>query len=444
MTLPTRLLWSIAIAAGIVGVVVWSILFLRPPGELVLAAGPEDGAYHRVAARYRSVLARDNITVRILQTEGSAENAMLLAQGEADAALLQGGVGVPSADVESIGNVFSEPLLLLYETSNPISPNPADWRDLRINAGVEGSGTRVAFAQFERAVGLSPDANIHTELGYSDAVAALSANEIDIAVFVAPIDAPYLRNAYAAGNLGVLQPQFVEALSRRMPSASLVDIPPAAVSFNPPFPSGRRELLALEARLAIRDDLHPALVNRLAMAALEIHGGRSILQDEGEFPSVTNSDIPINNAARSLILNGPPVVQEWVPYWMAAQLNRVLILLLPLLFIVLPLLRALPSLYAYAQNYRVWQNYPTMREIEDRLESGSDLETLDAMARRLRALDARLAHLKLPAAYRQTAFQARVHIELLQRRIITERQRLNAATSAPPQIADTREEATAS
>ena len=444
MTLPTRLLWSLAIAMLMIGAVVWGILYLRPPAQLILAAGPEDGAYHRIAVKYRAVLARDDIAVEILETEGSAENALLLAEGRADAALLQGGIEVPAETVESIGKIFAEPVLLLYESRNPISPNPADWEGLRINAGAAGSGTRVAFSQFEAAVGLSPEANEHAELGYSDAVTALSSNEIDLAVFVAPIDAPYLRDAYAAGNLGVLQPQFVEALSRRMGSASLVEIPPGAISFDPPFPSGPRQLLALEARLGIRNDLHPALVNRLAMAALEIHGGRSILHDEGEFPSIDNTDLPVNNAARQLILNGPSVVQDWVPYWMAAQLNRVLILLLPLLFVVLPLVRALPGLYAYAQNYRVWQNYPTMREVEDELDQGPDPATLDHMAGRLRELDARLAHMKLPAAYRQTAFQARVHIDLLQRRIITERQRHGISPAPMASLGDQEPEATTS
>ncbi|CAN0588702.1 unnamed protein product, partial [Ectocarpus sp. 12 AP-2014] len=125
----------------------------------------------------------------------------------------------------------------------------------------------------------------------------------------------------------------------------------------------------------------------------------------------------------------PTAWHDWLPYWMAAQLSRVLILLLPLFFIVLPLLRALPGLYAYAQNYRVWQNYPLMRAIEDELESGSDPEALNRMADRLRDIDDHLAHLRLPAAYRQTAFQARVHIDLLQRRIITERRRLELSAS---------------
>ncbi|MBB93722.1 MAG: hypothetical protein CML68_03830 [Rhodobacteraceae bacterium] len=426
MTLPTRLLWSLLCAALVIGGVTWAILQLRPPMEIVLAAGPEDGAYHRMAVRYRAILARDGIAVRILDTAGSGENAQLLADGTADVALLQGGIEVPSDAVEAVGTIFYEPLILLYETNTPVSPNPTTWSGLTINSGAEGSGTRAAFSEFERSVGLSFDDNTHTGLGYGDAVEALLANDIDLAVFVAPIDAPYLRDAYENGNIGVLQLDFIEAISRRMDSATLVQVPAGTVSLDPPIPPGPRQLLALEARLAIRSHLHPALVNRLAMAALEIHSGRNPLHDEGDFPSVNITDMPLNNAARQLIMNGPTAWHDWLPYWMAAQLNRVLILLLPLFFVVLPMLRALPGLYAYAQNYRVWQHYPLMRDIEDELESGSSPEALDHMQSRLHALDEHLAHLKLPAAYRQTAFQARVHVDLLQRRIISEREHMGA------------------
>lgn len=428
MTLPMRLLWSFLLAAAVVGGVAAMILALRPPQQITFAAGPLNGAYHGIALRYRAILARDGIHVQILDTAGSVENAQLLADGTADVALLQGGIDVPGDRAEAIGTLFYEPLLFLYESNHPVDPNPATWLGLTINAGSEGSGTRAAFAAFRAAAGLSPDANTLTGMGFYDAIDALAANQIDMAVFVAPITAPYLRDAYEAGVFSVLQLDYVEALSRRMASAELVRIPSGAVSLLPPVPPGPRQLLALKARLATRSHLNPALVNRLAMAALEIHGDRGILEDDGDFPSVTGTVLPVNSAARQLIMNGPTSWHDWLPYWMAAQLNRVLFLLLPLFFIVLPLLRALPGLYAYAQNYRVWQNYPLMRDIENELESGTDPARLDQMAARLRDLDAHLAHLRLPAAYRQTAYQARVHIDLLQRRIITERQRLSSGT----------------
>ncbi|MEM8730878.1 MAG: TAXI family TRAP transporter solute-binding subunit [Pseudomonadota bacterium] len=436
MNVPTRFLWSFLIAAVVIGTTIWAVLYLKPPTNLTMAAGPRDGAYFRIALQYRALLGRDGLNVTIVETQGSAENAALLADGAVDVALIQGGIAVPGDRVQSLGKMFDEPLWLLYETRAPVPSNPVRWEGLRINSGAEGSGTRVAFSQFEAAVTLSPAANVQTGLGYSEALLALQANEIDLAVFVAPIDAPYLREAYSTGQFSVLQPNFVDAISRRMADASLVDIPPGAVSFDPPIPPSPRRLLTLQARLVAQEDLHPAFVNRLVMAAIEIHGKRGLLQEEGTFPAVNSSDLPINNSARSLVLNGPSAVHDWLPYWMAAQLNRFLLLLLPLFFIVLPLMRALPAIYAYLQKYRVWQAYPTFREIEQVLESGADMEALNEIVARLSDLDARLAQMKLPAPFRQTAYEARLHIDLLQRRIITERDRLTETVSHTPSMGD--------
>lgn len=83
------------------------ILFrLHPPATMTLAAGPVGGAYNEVAQRYREVLARDGITLEIIETAGSAENAQLIANGQVDAAILQGGIAVPNPEVEAIGAIF--------------------------------------------------------------------------------------------------------------------------------------------------------------------------------------------------------------------------------------------------------------------------------------------------------------------------------------------------
>jgi len=95
----------------------------------------------------------------------------------------------------------------------------------------------------------------------------------------------------------------------------------------------------------------------------------------------------------------------------------VVLLMLPILFILLPAMRAVPQLYAYVMRWRVWQHYPEIRKIEDRLAEGADDSDLTQMDRELVALDDRLSHIRLPAAYRQTAYEARIHIELVRGRI---------------------------
>lgn len=401
----------------------WTIFaHLHPPGRMVMAAGPENGAYSEIAARYQAVLARDGIELEIVHTAGSAENARLIGEGKVDAALLQGGIAVPGNRVEAVGTIFFEPMVFLVRRDAPIPRNPANWSGLRIASGMPGSGTDAAFRDFEAAVGLRHEANNHIAIPYSKAADAVLDKLVDIAVFVAPVDAPYLIEAYGHLSLGVLPLDHVEAISRRMEYAGVVTVPAGGMSLAPVLPPVARTQVALEARLAVRDGLHPALVNRLTMAAIELHSRRGIITDPGRFPSIEGTGLTVNNTARQLILEGPSTWHDWLPYWVAAQINRVLLLVLPFFFIVVPLLRLIPAAYAYLMRWRVWRYYPEIRRVEDELANDPSMEELVAMRARLAEVEARLASMRLPTAYRQSQYDARLHLELVQKRLSEIRQ----------------------
>jgi TRAP-type uncharacterized transport system substrate-binding protein len=406
---------------------------LHPPQRLTLAAGPENGGYAQIATRYRDVLARDGITVQIRHTAGSLENARLLSEGSVDAAILQGGIAVADPEIEAIGAIFSEPMSFLARRDRDVPKNPALWQGMRITSGAAGSGTAAAFQDFQEAVGLAPEANTHLSLGYEEALAGLADGSVDIAAFVAPVDAPYLVSNYGQIWVEFLNLDHVEAIARRLEYARTVTLPDGAISLRPVLPREPRRIIALEARLAVSPDLHPALANRLTMAAIEIHGVRGLLNDPGTFPSVEGTDLPVNSIAQKLILDGPSIWHDYLPYWIAAQLNRMLLLLLPILFILLPLLRILPAAYAYLMGWRVWQHYPEIRRIEEDLESQKDETVLAQMDDRLDELEERLSRLRLPAAYRQSSYNARIHIGLVRDRIAQLRRTGDDGQSGHPQ-----------
>ncbi len=409
--------WILICVCVVLAILTAILIRLHPPGSLSLASGPAGGAYVSVADDYARILARDDIHLDIIETAGSVENARLLEEKIVDAAILQGGIDVPSQYAEAVGAIFFEPVIFLTRRGDAIPRNPAHWKGLRINSGADGSGTAAAFRDFEQAVGLSIDDNTHLSIPYDKAVDALLSDQVDIAVFVAPIDAPYLMSAYDRPGLALLDLEHVEAISRRLEYASVVTVPPGGMSLDPVRPPRPIEFIALEARLAVRPGLHPALVNRLTMAAIELHRSRGIITDPGIFPSIEGTGLHMNNTARQLVLEGPSTWHNWLPYWIAAQINRVLLLFLPFFFIVVPLLRLLPLAYAYLMRWRVWQHYPEIRQIEDDLGSNPSAAELEEMRLHLAELDERLAGLRLPAAYRQGQYDARLHLELVQKRI---------------------------
>ncbi|MFY0661695.1 MAG: hypothetical protein JXR15_14480 [Shimia sp.] len=393
------------------------LFMLLPPNTVRLAAGTQGGAYTLMAERYQEVLARDGIDVQIVHTNGSVDNAEMMSGNLVDAAFLQAGVGVVDGTAESIGGVFYEPMIFLAHSGHDIPSNPALWRDLTIAAGKTGSGTAVAFSDFQSAVGMAKGANTLVDLGFSQAIFALRAGDIDMAFFVSSIEAPYLRQAFGYDDIDILHLSYTNAIARHLDYADLVEVPTGGVSLNPVQPTETRQLLALKAQLVIDPNLHPALVNRLTMAAKELHRGHDVLTPRGTFPEPRGIGIPENSVARQLIEDGPSTWHSLLPYWMAAQVNRLFLLTLPILFLLLPLLRVLPMIYAYFRGWQVWKHYGRIREIEAQMGPKCTAEELTGMSEELEEVDHRISQLKLPPAYRQTAYHARMHIDLVQKRI---------------------------
>ena len=119
----------------------------------------------------------------------------------------------------------------------------------------------------------------------------------------------------------------------------------------------------------------------------------------------------------TVLVEGQSAFHDWLPFWIAAQIRRVLLVLLPLFFIVIPLFRVLPGLYRWSMHRRVWRHYQEIREIEVKLGLESSREELRSLDARLAELDEQLGAMRLPGPFRGGAYDARLHVELVRRRI---------------------------
>lgn len=271
----------------------WLSRDLLPPKEVRLAAGGQGGGYWAIAERYRDALARDGITVEVVETSGSVENAALLARGAVDAALLQGGIAAPD-DVESLGAMFIEPMLFFARADIDVPGNVADWNGLRAAAGEPGSGTAAAFESVLSAAAVPPGAMTQLPLGGADAVAALHGDDADLAVFVAPIDAPYFAPLFTDETLRLVVLDHITALARGMQQTDVITLPSGGLSLDPVIPRADVEVLGMIAHLAAVDDLHPSLVDRLVAAARKIHSGADAITRAQQFPSADIGPLPVD------------------------------------------------------------------------------------------------------------------------------------------------------
>ena len=410
------LLPALAIAGGLAAAV-W-LLDLIPPKELTFAAGREGGAYAAMAERYRVILARDGIGMTVLDTAGSVENVALLESGDADAAFLQGGI-LPAevADISALGATFLEPFWFFHSGQIDDPANPAGWDGLRIAIGEPGGGTRYAVDEVIDALDLRDVIFEAVPLGGAGAAEALLEGEVDAALFVAPIDAPYLQPLFESGAPVIGTIRDGEALARRIPYIELTHIPRAGLDYGARVPPVRIDLIAMVGRLVARDDLHPALVDRLVNAAREVHSTRGLLQNENQFPSANGATMPMNPQALSLLESGPNPLSLILPYWITAQISKFALLLVPALFLLLPLIRLGPWVYQWRMGARVWRHYGDLMNIDREVLADPDPARLASLGQELDGIERDLIGLKLPARFRDRAYTMRLHIGMVRDRI---------------------------
>ncbi|MEM9783325.1 MAG: TAXI family TRAP transporter solute-binding subunit [Pseudomonadota bacterium] len=406
-----------AVAASVVTLGWW--LGLVPPKTVTMASGRAGGGYFAVAERYRRILARDGITLEILETAGSVENGRLLAEGLADVALMQGGVALPDgARAEALAGVFLEPFLIFHRRTLQEAHDPTTWSALRVALGEENSGTRAALTATAAALGLEVRPKETVPIGGQAAAEALLAGEVDVAVFVTSIDAPFMSALLASDAVTLAALRDVEAVTRRLPYLLLGDIPPAAIDYVRRIPAEHVELTAVLASLVIREGLHPAIVDRLTRAVIRVHAGdMALISRDLRFPLTEGLTLPVNGQAEAMIRDGPPPLDGVLPWWIGAQLNRVILLLVPVIVLALPLLRALPGLYAWRMRARVYRHYDELIAIDNEASQTLAPARRHVLWARLAEIDAETHALRLPLSYRERAYALRMHIDLVRRKL---------------------------
>jgi TRAP transporter TAXI family solute receptor len=412
-------IWGPCVLVAAAGLAL-ATMFIKPapPTSVTIAGGAEGGAYAIYAAQYADYLARKGIRADVLTTRGSIENAALLRDPDSgvDAALIQGGVLDADAmdRLEAVVAVFYEPLWLFVRRDEVVQ-RLGELRGRRVAIGHEGSGTHALARNLLAQSGVE-DVTL-LAVATSDAVAALRRGDADAVFVVLAPTAPLLADLLADPALHPVQLQHVHAFARRSDSLAAVTLYAGSVDPARHLPTEDLTLPAAAAAIAVNADTHPAVVQLLVQAAVEIHSGGGMLHEAGTFPNVTMLDLPLHADVRHFLDKGPSWLQRTFPFWLASLIDRAIILAVPLIALLLPLFRMAPPTYRWRIRSRIYRWYATLREIDERLRHEASRPTLEADARRLTELEAELLDVHVPLSYMEEFYHLRLHVEYVSRRL---------------------------
>ena len=408
------------------------VLDPTPPKQVVLATGAEQGAYHEFGKRYQAILKTYGIQVELRNTQGAAENLALLRDPSSGVqlAFVQGGADDASradtdADDEgpalvSLGSLFFEPVWLFYREdaaqrllkSDTLShlPQLAGWK---LNIGGPGSGTPNLMKKLLDANRIDPAQITLLEEPQTPAVMALLGAESDALVFASAPESLMVQMLLQTPGIKLFDFAQAEAYSRRFPFMSPVTLPRGVVDLAGNLPAQDVRLVAPTATLVARDGTHPALIQLFVQAAQQVHGGAGWFQRKGEFPTALNTERPLAKEAQRYFQSGVPLLQRYLPFWLANLVDRMWPVLVTIVAVLLPLSRMLPPLYEFRIRSRVFRWYEQLREIERAVGAKPSAQLMND----LDALEDKVGQVTVPLSYTDELYALRSYIALVRTRL---------------------------
>jgi TRAP-type uncharacterized transport system substrate-binding protein len=411
--------WTVGAALAVAGMAIaYRFVEPAPPKTIRMATGDPEQAYHAFGRRYAERLAESGIVVELVSTAGSGENLSLLSDADSgvDLALVQGGIADKAAIeiLETLGSVYLEPLWIFHRRT--VSPaSLTEFRGLKIASGPADSGSYHLASELLAANGLA--ANAITPMATSDSVTALESGAVDAVMLVTAPQSEAIRRLISNSDVVLFDTQRADAYARLNAYLTAVTLPRGVLDLEQDLPAVETRLVAPAANLVVRDGFHPALVDLLLVAARNIHGQASILNAAGDFPAPGYSRLPLNPDARRHYEFGAPFLMRHLPFWAATLVDRLKIMVLPLLGLLLPLMRTMPPIYRWRIRRRIYRWYEELRAVDPDIGKP---ESLHAITRRMKELDrieGEVAHVTVPLSYADELYDLRRHIDLVRQKL---------------------------
>lgn len=414
------------LAVGLVALAYWW-LNPTPPRQVTLATGPAQSAYEAFGRHYQKALAADGIEVVLLPSEGSSANLQLLREGRADVAFVQGGTADLQAsdreDLTSLGSLFVEPLWIFYRTEAARKRHPTgvldalpQLRGLRVNVGTPGSGVPTLVAKLLEANRLQQSDVKLSQLEQTPATVAFLAGQLDALVFASAPESPMVQMLLQTPGVRLLDFPQHEAYGRRFPFLTPVTLPRGVVDLAGNVPPRNVRLVAPTTALLARAGTHPALLQLLAQNAQGLHSSAGWFNRAREFPNTRHTELPIAAEADRAINEPVPVLQRYLPFWLANLVQRMALVLGLLLAVMLPLSRIVPPLYQFRVRSRVFRWYGRLRAIERDMELKH--LSVPALAQALDGLEAQVEKISVPLSYADELYALRNHIQLVRQKLL--------------------------
>ena len=402
-------------------VIAYYVVQPAPPGTIVMTTGVEGRTYANFGEHYKKILARSNVHLKLLNSSGSVENFNRLKDKtiKVDVGFVQGGTsaGPDAPNLLSLGSITYSPLWVFYRGKETLD-DFSQLKGKRIAIGPVGSGLRKLSLDILKAGNAADLPTILLDLADGAAIKALKEGRVDVVITIGSTDTLFMQELLNAHNVKLMSLAQAEAYTRLVPGLSHVILPKGIINIVKRVPPSDIHLVAPTTNLVVRNTMHPALMYLLLDAASEIHGGAGWVNKSGEFPVPKAQDFPLSDQAERFYKTGRPFLLDYLPFWVAVLLDRIVKILIPVLVVIFPLMRILPWFYSWRNRSKLYRLYGELKYLE--LEISQQLRpghVVDYSAK-LDRIETAANKISIPLNFYGELYTLKEHIELVREKVI--------------------------
>ena len=251
----------------------------------------------------------------------------------------------------------------------------------------------------------------------SAAVEALNDGKVDAVWILGAPDATAVHSFLRNPNVRLMSFPTAEAFTRIFPELVRLVLPQGVIDIDRNIPPNDVPLIGSTAKVLVRSDLHPEIVQLLLQTMIEVHGGPDIFQRSGEFPNGTDTEYPVAPAAIDFYKNGPSFMQRHLPLWLSVHVQRAIAVLVTAIAIGLPLFRFLPSAYNWITRRRLFYWYAQLKALEASFDADPTDKHLTEKQAEIERIEEAVSHIRFPLTFSDQLYNLRSHIDIVRRKI---------------------------
>jgi len=397
------------------------VYHFKAPDNLIMTTGYESGTYANYGERYRQILAREKIHLALLPSSGSVENLKRLndTSYRVDAGFVQDGTISPAEvkNLVSLGSVGYTPFWVFYRSEETFH-DLSELKGKRISIGPQGSGVHKFAIDLLKLSNSAAPPTVLLDLSGAVANKSLFEGTIDAVMIIGAEDNALVKELLYTPRVKLMSFRHAEAYTRLIPALSHVVLPQGIIDISKKMPFHDVHLLAVTTSLIVRKDLHPALIYLLLDAAVEIHSTAGWMNKKGEFPSPREMSFPSSNYAERFYKSGRPYLLDYLPFGIAAFVDRTILIMVPLAIILIPIIRSIPWVYSWRHRRKFHRWYRELKNLELEVMENPTLEDRSVYHEKIDRIEASISRLPVPSAFFDEVYRLQEHVDLVRGKLI--------------------------